>query len=412
MTDLDGVLVMDSQPQPRPYPFGAAEGLHVHSAYREIREQPGLPLVQPPYGSTTWLATRYADVRMVLGDSRFSRAHAVGEDEPRVHPFVPDSNQLSSTDPPEHTRLRRALMGAFTTRRMDQLRPRVQQMADELLDTMEKEGPPADLMRALAIPLPVSVVCELLGVPYEERDRFRACADMMLSTAEAHHSPQDARQAFLDLCGYLADLLTARQNRPEPADDLLSVLVQAKEVEKLSEAEMLGLASAVLIAGQETAVNQIGSFMYLLLTHQDQLELLRCTPDLLPQAIEELLRMAPVTATAGFARRATEDVDLNGFLVRQGETVMPTLFAANDDPAIFPQPQRLDLTRVNANQHLSFSYGPHHCPGSQLARMELQVAIGTLVRRLPTLRLGVSPDQVPWKAKSLARGPRSLPVEW
>jgi cytochrome P450 len=401
---------MDSQSTPRPYPFGEPDRLNVHPAYREAREQEGLAQIQPPFGRSTYLATRYADVKTVLGDARFSRAQAIGQDEPRVHPFVPEPDQLTAMDPPEHTRLRRALMGAFTTKRMEQLRPRVQQIVDELLRDMEKNGSPADLMAALALPMPVTVICELLGVPYEERDRFRSWADMVLSTSAANHPPEAVFQAFQELGMYLAGLLA--QRRENPTDDLLTVLVQARDVERLTDTEMVSLAAAVLVAGQETTVSQIGSFMYVLLTHPTQLALLRRSPELLPQAIEELLRIAPVTATAGFARMATEDVDLNGFLVRKGETVMPSLFAANDDPAMFERPDELDLTRANANQHLSFSYGPHHCPGAQLARMELQVAIGSVLRQFPDLRLAVPAEEVPWKMAILARGPLALPVAW
>src|SRR5437763_7408913 len=180
---------MESQSAPRPYPFGEPDRLTVHPTYREVRGQEGLAEIQPPFGRSTYLATRYADVRMVLGDARFSRAQAVGEDEPRVHPFVPDKDQLTAMDPPEHTRLRRALMGAFTTRRMEQLRPRVQQIVDELLRDMEKNGSPADLMAGLALPMPAAVICELLGVPYDDRDRFRGWADMVLSTSAASHAP-------------------------------------------------------------------------------------------------------------------------------------------------------------------------------------------------------------------------------
>jgi cytochrome P450 len=398
-------------PEPRKYPFGEPDGLTVHPTYEELRGCDGMAVVQPPYGKCTYLAVRHEDVRTVLGDARFSRARSVGEDEPRVHPFVPRPDALSAMDPPEHTRLRKALTGAFTVRRMQALRPRVAQIVDDLLDQVEKQGPPADLVAAFAHPMPIMVICEVLGVPFGDRDRFANWAMMTLATASSGVSMDEIADARKQMFGYLAGLVAAR--RAEPANDLLSVLAEAHdEGGRLTESEMLGLASSVLVAGHETTANQIASFVYTLMVNPNRWQELRVTPDLVPRAVEELLRVAPVTATAGFSRMATEDIQVGSQLVRAGERVMPTLFSANQDPAAFPDPKAVDFHRDNIGSHVAFSYGAHHCPGSNLARMELQVALGSLVGRFPDLRLAVPADEVAWKASLLSRGPQSLPVAW
>jgi nocardicin N-oxygenase len=395
----------------RAYPFGEPEGLDVHPTYAKLREQPGMAKVQPPFGGWTWLATRYDDVKTVLTDARFSRAKIVGESEPRVHPFIPRPDQLSAMDPPAHTRLRRVLAGAFTGRRMEQLRPRVQQIADELLGAMEAAGSPADLVAAYALPMPLLVITEVLGVPYADHERFRGWSDKILSRAGRGLTREQIMEAHGQMHAYLASLVAGRRERP--ADDLLGVLVEASDVgEKLTENEVITLATSVLIAGHETTLNQIASFAYVLMTHPDRLRELRERPDLIEPAVEELLRVAPVTATAGFARIATEDVEMGDMVVGAGDAVMPTLFSANMDERAFPCPERLDFSRENVATHLSFSHGAHHCPGSPLARVELQVAIASLVRRFPGLRLAVPADQVPWKKTLLARGPERLPIAW
>jgi cytochrome P450 len=394
---------------PQPYPFGEQPGLRVHPAYRAMRDCPGLPRVQPPFGRWSYLATRYEDVRFVLSDPRMSRAGLIGDDEPRVHPFITERTALSALDPPEHTRLRRALMGAFTARRVAALRHRVQQIVDGTLDRIELSGPPADLVASFAAPVPAIVMAELLGVSSSERDWFMARSDVVLS-ADPGRTPEDVAGAYREITAFLADRLAERRRRA--TDDLLSALLQVREQDRLSDEEMVNLATTVLIAGHETTINQIANVMYLLLADPQKARTLRASPAMIPRAMEELLRVAPVMATGGFARVATEDIQLAGITVKAGEPVLPVYYAANHDDRMFPDPGTVDFTRKNAGAHVAFSYGPHHCPGAHLARLELRVAVTSLLLRLPLLRLSVPPEELSWRRNALTRGLHSLPVTW
>ncbi|MFD7668871.1 cytochrome P450 [Streptomyces sp. NPDC059788] len=392
------------------YPFGEPDRLTVDPGYARARTAEGLTRVQLPYGTQAWLVTRHEDVKSMLGDPRFSRQRAVGEDEPRVMPYVHRPDSLTTMDPPHHTRLRRVVARAFSSRRIETLRPRTQQLVDELLDAVERERQPVDLMHALALPVPMLVVCELLGVPYADRERFHEWSAVLASTASSGVGAEKLAEINDQLRGYLAQLVETR--RREPADDLLSVLVAAHDTEeRLTEGEMISLAWSVLLAGYEITAYQIGNFLYTLLTRPDLFGRLRDEPALVEGAVEELLRHIPLTAAAFFSRRATEDVELGGTLVRAGEAVLPSMVAANRDPSVFTDPDRIDFTRSH-NPHVSFSFGIHHCLGAQLARMELQVVTGTLVKRFPGLRLAVPADHVPWRQGSILRGPLRLEVAW
>ncbi len=401
---------MPSDDEPRPYPFGPQPGLTLHPAYREARAADGLVLVDPPFGGTTYLATRYDDVRQVLSDPRLSRAAVVGPDEPRVHPFITEPSALSALDPPEHTRLRRVLMGTFTARRVAEMRPAVQRVVDEALGQMLRGGPPADLVADFAAVVPAVVMAEVLGVPVDMRSWFMARAEIVLS-AGAGRTPEQTRAAFGEIVGFLAERLAER--REHPTGDLLSTLAQAhEEGDRLSDEEMVNLATTVIIAGHETTVYQLANVAFLMLSDEALTQALRAAPERVADALEELLRVAPVMATGGFARVATEDLEIGGVKLKAGEAVMPVHYSANHDERVFAQPDQVDLNRDNAHLHMAFSYGPHHCPGSHLARLELQVAINSLLARLPGLRLVVAPDQVVWREHALTRGPVALPVEW
>ncbi|WP_225727902.1 MULTISPECIES: cytochrome P450 [unclassified Nocardia] len=393
----------------RQYPFGEPFRLDMHPQYAKLRSDEPVSRVRLPYGGDGWLVTRYEDVKQVLADPRFSRAITVDrEDIPRTTPEPARAGSLLSMDPPEHTRLRKLVAKAFTGRRVELLRPRAQQIVDERLDEIERCGPPADLVRQLALPLPVTVICEMLGIPPEEQHRFRDFSDAVLSTtAYTREQINDARDA---LEAYLAEVVA--QRREHPTDDLMSALVAARDNEdRLSEEELVSLGVTLLVAGHETTANQIANFTYLLLSEREQWELLRGRPDLVPEAVEELLRYVQLGSGGGFARVATEDIELSGVTVRAGEAVFVNTQSANRDERVFEASERLDLTR-KINPHLAFGHGVHHCLGAQLARLELQVAIGTLLRRFPELRIAVPIDEVPWKKGLLVRGPVALPVSW
>ncbi|RMI32755.1 cytochrome P450 [Nocardia stercoris] len=391
-----------------PLPTGTARRLDIEPELVRLRDGEGLARVSMRYGGDAWLCARHDDVKASLSDERFSRAAAVDADVPRSIPLPPSDPNLVVMDGAEHARLRRLAAGAFTHRRMEQLRPRVQEVVDTLLDRMIAQGPPADLVRDLALPLPITMICELLGVPYEDRDQFGTWTDTVLALSA--YSPEQIFAAREELKTYLTELVARR--RAQPADDVLSTLVEARdEHDELTEDELVQFGVTLLIAGYETTVNQIGNFTYTLLTHPDQLDLLRADPALLPTAIEELLRFTPMATSPLLSRIALEDTELGGTLVAAGDAVVAHNPAANRDPAVFDRPDELDLTRRH-NPHLAFGYGPHHCLGAHLARIELQVAIGTLFHRLPTLRFAVPVDDLPFRRGRMFRGLESLPVTW
>jgi cytochrome P450 len=392
----------------RAYPFGEPERLVFDPTFAEIREHEPLAPVRLPYGEPMALMiTRYDDVRVVHTDPRFSRAAAATRDRPRLWaPRIPAG--ISGLDPPEHTRLRALVGKAFTVRRVEQLRPRVEQIAADLLDAMLQAGPPADLMESFAVPLPATVICELLGVPYDDRGRFRLWTDAFMSVSALPMEEKLAHRA--SLARYLADMVAQRRERP--TDDLIGALVQARdEQDRLTEDEMITFAMTLLAAGYETTASQLGNFTYLLLTHPDQLALLRGGQVGVPQAVEELLRFVPLSDASPLAWYATEDVELSSGVVRAGEWVLVSNAAANRDPRVVGDPERLDLTRPPM-PHLAFGHGTHHCTGAQLARMELQVGLRALLDRCPELRLPGGDAQPQWKVGMAIRGPEALPIAW
>jgi cytochrome P450 len=392
----------------RAFPFGTAERLDLEPIFGDLRRNEPLSRVQLPYGEPAWLATRYEDVKVVLGDPRFSRAAAVGRDEPRSRVHQGSAGNIMSFDPPEHSRLRRLVMKAFTIRRVEKLQPRAQQIADELLDRMIATGAPAELVEDFALPLPITVICELLGVPFEDRAEFRTWSDAMLSTTK--YPPEQVGEYMGRLREYMAGLIAERRGVAQ--DDLLSALVAARdEDDRLSEDEMLALAEGILVAGHETTASQIPNFVYVLLTHPEQFAALRADLDLVPRAVEELMRYVPLGGGAGSARYALEDVELGGVTVRAGEPVVVSLPAANRDESVYTDPERLDLRRREPS-HVGFGHGAHHCLGAPLARMELQVALRTLITRLPGLRFAGSAEEIIWKTGLATRGPERMPITW
>lgn len=388
----------------RTYPF-STEKLDIDPLYATLRRDEPLSRIHLPYGEPAWLATRYEDVKVVLGDPRFSRAAAVGRDEPRSRPHATGAGTIKSLDPPEHTRLRRLVAKAFTVRRVEALRPRAQRIADDLVDAMVAKGAPAELVEDFALPLPITVICELLGVPFEDRDDFRVWSDAFLSTSKFTVEEVVAHRARLR--DYITGLIEDR--RETPREDLLTALVTARDDEdRLSEEELLSLSEAILVAGHETTATQIPNFLHVLLANPEELAALRADLDLVPSAVEELLRIIPLGDGGVQARYALEDVELGGVTVRAGEPVVAAIHSANRDEAVYTDPDRLYLRRHQVS-HVGFGHGPHHCLGASLARMELQVALRTLLARLPGLRLA---GDVVWKSGVSTRGPERMPITW
>ncbi|MGV9835821.1 cytochrome P450 [Nocardia niigatensis] len=399
---------MTTPTEVRHYPFGDPVRLDPHpTALKLLREEP-ISRVRLPYGGEAWLVTRYADVRSVLSDPRFGRAATVGRDDvPRVRETPAMPNIPMSMDPPELTRLRKLTMTAFTTRRVQDLRPRAEELVDGMLTAMAEADSPADLVSALALPVPVTIICEMLGVPPRDQHRFRDFSDAIMSTTAV---PEEQRMAaFAAVTEYLTEQVAER--RVHPADDLLGALVAARDDEdRLTEDELIMLGMTLLVAGHETTANQIANFVYILLT-QGEWERLRDDPDLVPPAVEELLRYIQLGNGGAFPRIALEDVMLSGTRIRAGEAVFVDLATANRDETVFPDPDTMDLARHH-NSHLAFGHGFHHCVGAQLARLELQVTLAALLRRFPNLRLAIPADEVEWKQGMLLRGPKALPVAW
>ncbi|MFB9546899.1 cytochrome P450 [Micromonospora sagamiensis] len=390
------------------YPFLDYAELRLDPRLDEARRSGALTRVRLPYAGEAWLATRYRDVRKVLTDPRFSRAAAMGPDVPRQTPDPPFVSTIMDVDRPEHGRLRRLVAVAFTERRIDGLRPYVREVAHRLVDDMLRQGPPTDLTQALALPLPMTVICRTLGVPLADRAEFRRWTESLVAlrriTAEEFRAVVDALEA------YLRDLI--RQRRAQPTDDLLSALVQARdEGSRLSEQELLSFGVTLLAAGFETTASHIASSTYLLLTRPGLWTGLVTDADRMATTVEELLRFVPLNGGTGLARVAVEDVEFDGVTVRAGEAVFVSTISANRDEEAFPDADTFRLDR-EPEPHLAFGWGPHRCLGARLATMELHEAIAVLRERVPTLRLAVPPDSVDWKTGTILRGPRELPVTW
>jgi cytochrome P450 len=392
------------------YPFPEPQELDFQPGYADLRRDEPLARIRMPYGQEGWLVTRYDDVRTVLADPRFSRAAVVDADVPRSVPERPGSPEsIINIDPPEHGRLRRLVASAFTARRMEQLRPHVEEIADELIDELVAAGRPADLVGILSMPLPVAVICQMLGVPLDGRDTFRAASDAALSNSRI--PAEQRQQAFAQLYGYIAGLVQERRARPgEAGDDVLAALIAARDGDgdRLSEPEMVSLGVGILLAGHETTMNMIGNMVYTLLADRSRWEALVADPATIPAAVEEMLRFTPLGRHSGLPRIATEDVELHGGTVRAGEAVLVSTIAANRDPGMFDDPEDLDLSR-KPGTHVAFGYGPHHCLGASLARMELQTVLRALVTRLPTLDIG---GELEWRTTTLVRGLERFPVTW
>ena len=356
-------------------------------------------------GHIGWLATGHAAARAILADPRFSSRYEL------MHMPVPIEGvsgelppapvgDISGLDAPEHTRYRRLLTGKFTVRRMRQLTERVERLATECLDAMEQAGPTADLVEAFAQPVPALMICELLGVPYTDRERFQSQVATLFDQAVDAEAKGDAYTALLQ---YLDELVLAK--RSEPTDDLLSDLTTSD----LTDEELAGIGGLLLAAGLDTTANMLGLGTFALLSNPDQLDALRADPALAEQAVEELLRYLSVADP--LPRSALEDVEMEGQLIRAGETVTISVQATNRDPRRFPDPDRLDIHR-RATGHLAFGHGVHQCLGQQLARVEMTVAFRALFARFPTLRLAVPPQEVPLRDRSNIYGVISLPVTW
>jgi cytochrome P450 len=378
-----------------------------HPVLAELRESGPVHRLEGATGLPIWMVTRYDDVLAALSDPRLSNDphHASALTEVLRGDFL--SRSMIGTDPPQHTRLRRLVSKAFTARRVEGLRPRVQEITDALLDRITPRGS-ADLVADFGLPLPITVIGELLGVPETDRDRFREWTDEMLDRPFDPGSDLALVTAARErMHGYLADLVAAKRARP--ADDLLTDLVEATdEGERLDTQELLAMTFLLLIAGYVTTVSLIGNGTLALLRHPEQLDRLRADLSLVPQAVEELLRFDG-PGNPGLTRFALEDLEIGGVRIPRGDMVMLAIAAADRDPRRYPDPDRLDVGAVDPG-HLAFGHGMHYCLGAPLARLEGQIAFTAMLTRLPGLALAAREDELRWTGGGVLRSLRELPV--
>ncbi|MYW03137.1 cytochrome P450 [Streptomyces sp. SID3343] len=398
---------MKQEAPPVPPLFSPAFLADPYPTYAHLRRTSPVHRIATPQGFDMWLLTRYEDVRNSLTDPRFSRDLHLAPPEATALTGDPDSpmnRNLLTLDPPDHTRVRKLVQSAFSTRRVNLLADRVETIVGGLLDAAPRTTP-LDLITAVAYPLPITVICELLGVPATDRDDFRAWTDGMVSTARAD-SQRRLRQAQEDLLAYFLDLI--RRKRTRPGTDLLSALIEIRDGgERLSEAELVGMAFMLLVAGHETTVNLIATGSKLLLTHPHERARLASEPALLPATIDEVLRYDGPAGIAFMVAR--EDVELTGAVVPAGAVTAALWHAANRDPERFPDPDSFRIDRADRS-HLGFGHGIHRCIGAPLAVMEARLALGAIFGRFPRMRLAGSATDLRWRPAPFFRGLEELPV--
>ncbi|MFF8956544.1 cytochrome P450 [Streptomyces sp. NPDC014894] len=382
-------------------PPGVDPASDPYAVYAHLREQGPVHCVPTQDAGDVWLIVGHAEARAALTDPRLRNdiRHSSSWQDDGGNAI---GLNMLQTDPPDHTRLRRLVAREFTARRIEALRPRVREIADELIDAMLAAGR-TDLVEAFAMPLPMAVICELLGVPAADRERFRLWSGEVVFPS----SPEAAGAAVQAMTGYLAALIEDKRRTAD--DDLLAALVRTmdEDGDRLSPEEMLGMAFLLLVAGHETTVNLIANGTCALLRHPEQLAALRADPGLIDDAVEEMLRYdGPSHSTAH--RFASEDVEIGGTVIPAGEPVLVLLASANRDAERFTAPDSFDIRR-DARGHLGFSHGVHHCLGAPLARLEAGVALRALLERCRGLALDTDPDTLAWRP-SLMRGLLRLPV--
>jgi len=385
-----------------PYPF-----------FARLREQAPVCRVALPGGQPAWLITRYEDVAAALKEERLGkdRLKALTPDQATRQPWVPAmfrplTRNMLDLDPPDHTRLRGLVQKAFTPRLVERMRERTQSLTQELLDAALRRRR-ADLIRDYALPVPTTIIAEMLGVPVEDRHRFHRWSRVIVASDPSGPGMLKAIPSVLFFLRYIRRLVRAR--RADPRDDLLSALARTEEAgDQLDEDELLAMIFLLLVAGHETTVNLIGNGSLALMKNPGQMEKLRAEPSGIKTAVEELLRYESPLATAT-ERFAREDIAVAGVTIPRGGLVYAVLASANRDPRQFPDPDTLDLAR-EPNKHLAFGLGIHYCLGAPLARLEGEIAISTLLRRAPGLRLSVAPEALRWRRGLVLRGLESLPV--
>jgi cytochrome P450 len=399
------------------YPMARSCPMHQSDQYAELRAGAPLAKIALPSGRTAWLITRYEHVRRFLTNPNVTTD--------RLHPNYPfylplsrklvkDVNaSLMSLDPPEHTELSRLVIPEFTQRRMRELRPRVQKIVDDHITAMLNGDRPVDLVEAIGRPVTSQVICEVLGVPYHDRELFQSTSKVM---ASRHSTSSERYEADTQLRSYLSDLVAAQAKEAEqpgavPGDHLIGrVIAKNREKRVVTQEEIAALCVALLSAGHETTANVISLGTVLLLENPEQLAIIRADPARTPEAVEEILRHTSITDPSG-QRVALADIEVGDMVVRKGDAVVVSTAAANWDETVFAQPEKLDFDR-EPRQQLAFGHGIHRCIAQNLARLELEVVFNTLFARIPDLRLATPVEELSFKEGALLYGVHTLPVTW
>jgi cytochrome P450 RapN len=393
------------------YPFVRHDDLSMDPVYRDIQGKPPFR-AQLDYGEPIWILTRYHDVKTAYGDRRFGKALGLGRDRPRMHEMaVPDDpTMLVNMDPPDQTRVRRLTASAFSPAQIRGMTGWIEGMTAALLDDIEAAGRGADYMSLFAWRLPLQVITGILGAPQDEIPLFRRWVDEMTGVDSTREQRASAHH---ELTAHLRELIAER--RAHATDDLLSVLVQARDDDdRLSEDELVSLSMTLFLGGFETTAAQLGSTVWTLMAHRHLWEELQADPDLLPAAMEELRRWIPSFRHGGpMIRWANEDVELSsGLVIPAGDPVLPEHHVANRDETVFPHGWELDFHREAPEPHLSLAWGAHRCMGAHLANLEIEVALKALLARFPALDLAVAPQDVTWSPSTFLRSAAALPLTW
>jgi cytochrome P450 len=393
------------------YPLVRHDDLSMDPMYRELQQR-GPFKAQLAFGEPIWVATRYEDVKAIYGDRRFGKALGLGRDRPRMHSMhMPDDpTLLANMDPPDHTRVRRLTSSAFSPPQIRSMSAWIEEMTAQLLDDLAAHGQGADFMALFAWRLPLQVITGMLGAADEHIPKFRSWIDEMTGVDS---TIEQRAEAYHNLTGLIRELITER--REHPTDDLLSMLVHARdEDDRLSEDELTNLTMTLFLGGFETTAAQLGSSVFTLLRDRDLWAELNEDPDLLPAAIEELWRWIPSFRHGmPMIRWANEDVELSGgVVIPAGEPVLPEHQVGNRDESVFPHGWEIDFHRVDPEAHLSLGWGPHRCMGAHLANLEIDVTLKALMRRFPTLDLAVPAEEVRWSPSTFLRSASELPLTW
>lgn len=378
-------------------------------AYKDIREQDPIYRFPMPNGHLAWIITKYKDAVEILSDSRFVTNHPGNTEaaEPNLPPHQAIiSRNLLSVDPSDHRRLRRLVQKAFTPCMVEQLRGRIEEITNHLLDKVQNKGE-MNLIDDFAFPLPIMVICEMLGVPVEDQDKFRGWSDVIMEGVNNPNFSQQSERVMIEFVDYLKELIAKRRNnlKSELISDLISV---EDEGDVLTEHELYALVFVLIIAGHETTVNLIGNSVLALLEHPEQKEKLKHQPELIHSAIEEILRYNGPAEVSNM-RFASEEMEFRGKRICKGDLLFIALSSANRDSEQFINPDTLDITR-EANNHIAFGKGVHYCLGAPLARLEGEIAINTLLRRMPDLRLKTAESLLEWRHGMIIRGVKEIPL--